>query len=230
MRPPGKSGSYRNPDARSSGTVTVEDGKMRFVLIAAIAASFLSQSAGARLAGNDAFTFRYEAFFSGFRIAEATTTLEWKDDRYAMQLHALSAGVLEWFITFDQLASSGGRLDHEVKAERHRNHNRSRDNWIDLRFRENTVEIVDANPDPASEEGRPAVPPELLIGALDPLSAALALGMSTRAADSCDSEVPVYDGRRRYDTILEHQRRETYRGPAGPAETLVCRFRFERRA
>jgi hypothetical protein len=116
----------------------------------------------------------------------------------------------------------------QPQAEHHRNHNRSAGNWVDMRFTETSVEILDAHPDPAADDKRPPVPPELLRGVLDPLSGMLAAGFSLQTADRCENSVPVYDGRRRYDTVLNHERRETYEGPTGPAPALVCRFHFER--
>lgn len=174
------------------------------------------------------YEFRYEAYFTGLLVAEAKTTLAVGGGRYDIEVHALSSGILDWFITFDQLATSAGRLTTAPQVERHRNHNRARDNWIDLRFASGSVEILDANPDPKTDKERQQVPAALLKGAMDPLSGMLTAGFSAASADQCKTVVPVYDGRRRYDTVLEDQRQETYTGPSGPASTLVCSFRFER--
>lgn len=174
------------------------------------------------------YEFRYEAYYTGLLVAEAKTTLAVRESRYSIEVHALSSGILEWFVTFDQLATSSGRLNAAPQAERHRNHNRSRGNWIDLRFADGSIEILDANPAPNTEEGRPPVPAALLEGATDPLSGMLAAGFGAVSADQCKSVVAVYDGRRRYNTVLEDRRREIYAGPAGLAPALVCGFRFER--
>ena len=174
------------------------------------------------------YEFRYEAYYTGLLIAEAKTTLAVGGGRYDIEVHALSSGILDWFITFDQLATSAGSLGGAPQAERHRNHNRARDNWIDLRFTGGAIEILDANPDPKTEEDRPPVPAELLEGATDPLSGMLAAGFGAVSTDQCKAVVPVYDGRRRYDTVLEDRRREVYTGPFGAAPALVCSFRFER--
>lgn len=174
------------------------------------------------------YEFRYEAYYTGLLIAEATTMLAVNEGRYAIEVHALSSGILDWFITFDQLATSTGRLAKAPQPERHRNHNRSRGNWIDLSFTGGSIEILDANPDPKKEKDRQPVPPALLEGAIDPLSGMLTAGFGAVSADQCKTVVAVYDGRRRYDTVLEDRRRETYAGPFGLAPALVCSFRFVR--
>lgn len=174
------------------------------------------------------YEFRYEAYYTGVLVAEAKTSLAVGGGRYDIEVHALSSGILDWFITFDQVATSAGRLTASPEPEHHRNHNRARDNWIDLRFENGSVEILDANPDPKTDEERQQVPAALLKGATDPLSGLLAAGFGAVSTDQCKTVVPVFDGRRRYDTVLEDRRRETYTGPSGPAPALVCSFRFER--
>ena len=177
------------------------------------------------------YQFLYEAYYSGFKIGEAAAQLQWADRRYTINVDARTAGVLGWFMEIDQRALSTGRLEPLPQAERHRNHNADGDNrnWIELAFSKDTVEVVAADPNPANEN-RSAVPPELLQDVLDPLSAALSLSLKASAADQCQASVPVFDGRRRYDAVLEQLGRETYTGPNGPQETLRCGFRFERRA
>jgi len=200
------------------------------LLISALAATVPAAAAAVAEPAVD-YRFAYEAYYSGFKIGEADSRLRWADSRYAVDLHARSAGVLGWIMEIDQRATSQGRLAPLPRAEHHRNHNADGDNrnWIELTFENGAARVVDADPDPAGED-RSAVPPDLLREALDPLSAALALGFQTGQAGRCEASVPVFDGRRRYDTVLDHLGEETYTGPAGPRQTLRCGFRFVRRA
>lgn len=175
------------------------------------------------------YRFVFEAYYSGFKIGEAAGRLQWSNDRYALDLSARTAGVLGWVMSIDQQASSNGHIDTLPTAEWHRNHNADGDNrnWIELAFTADDIQIVDAHPHPETETRSP-VPADMKRGALDPLSAVLALGVTVTEAGQCSGTVPVFDGRRRYDTVLDHVAREPYTGPAGPKDTLRCNFHFVR--
>lgn len=175
------------------------------------------------------YRFEFAAYYSGFKIGEATGRLQRGESQYALNVAARTAGVLGWMMSIDQQASSNGQLRDLPEAEWHRNHNMDGDNrnWIELAFTPEDIEIVDAHPHPDTETRSP-VPAEMKKGALDPLSAVLALGMTVTGPRQCNSTVPVFDGRRRYDAVVEHLGNETYTGPQGPRETLRCHFRFVR--
>lgn len=177
------------------------------------------------------YRFAFEAYFGGLLIAEADGKLAWADERYTMAFKAASAGMLDWVMKIDQTASSEGRLRDRPEAEHHRSDSDDGKKriWVELAFTPETVEIVDAKPHPKTEETRSPIPPEQLKGAVDPLTAVLALGLTASAQDKCEGKVAVFDGRRRYDTVLSDVGREDYKGPAGVRETLKCDFRFVRR-
>ena len=82
----------------------------------------------------------------------------------------------------------------------------------------------------AEEEGREPVPPALLAGALDPLSAVVGELARPGAAGACTGSVPVYDGRRRYDLTFRQAGRRMlgdsgYSAYAG--EAVVCEVGVE---
>src|SRR5690606_11794860 len=82
---------------------------------------------------------------------------------------------------------------------------------------------------PPRDRSREApVPPELRAGALDPLSAVMALSQAVGAGHGCDMTVPVFDGRRRYDMVVADlgQRQLSASGVAGyhgPAQLCSAR-------
>ncbi|MCA8929165.1 MAG: DUF3108 domain-containing protein [Alphaproteobacteria bacterium] len=203
---------------------------LRWLLALGLATLAFQAHAAAEAPSGD-YRFSYEAYYSGFKIGEADSHLQWGRSRYTLALHARTAGMLGWFMSIDQSASSEGRLAPLPRAEHHRNHNADGDNrnWVELAFTPDGARVVAADPDPATEARSP-VPAGLLKGVLDPLSAAFALSLKTSEAGRCQASVPVFDGRRRYDTVLEDRGRETYTGPAGPRETLRCAFHFVRLA
>lgn len=185
--------------------------------------------AGSKAGAQTDYRFEFSAYYSGFKIGEARGRLQSGGSEYALDVTARTAGVLGWMMNVNQRASSNGRLDGLPRAAWHRNHNEDGDNrnWIELAFTPEDIRIVDAQPHPDTETRSP-VSPQMKKGALDPLSAVLAIGIKVTDAKQCTGAVPVFDGRRRYDTVLEHLGSETYTGPLGPRETLRCQFRFVR--
>ncbi len=177
------------------------------------------------------YRFSFDGYFGGFKIGAGDGRLHWGGGLYAIDFKARTAGMLDWVMSIDQSAESSGRLAASPVAEHHRNHNADgkKQSWIELAFSPDTVRIVDAKPDPKTETTRSPIAPELLGGVVDPLTGVLWLGQIAAAADRCEGKVPVFDGRRRYDTVLTGAGREQYRGPAGVRDSLVCEFHFERR-
>ena len=84
---------------------------------------------------------------------------------------------------------------------------------------------------PPKQDGREPVTPEMTRGAVDPLSALLAALLKPDPATACSGRTPVFDGRRRYDTLpkvlgqanIEPRQAGAYRGPA-----LHCELYIER--
>mgnify|MGYP003626926166 CR=1 FL=1 len=178
------------------------------------------------------YRFGFNAYFGGFKVGEGNGELHWGDGRYAMDFKAQSAGALELLMKVDQTAFSNGRLDAKPQVERHRNQNfdGKKNNWIELAFTPETVDIVDAKPDPKTEKTRSPIPADMLRGVVDPMTAVLSLGLTATATDRCDATLPVFDGRRRYDAVFSQVGSEKYKGPAGVRDTLKCKFDFVRRA
>jgi hypothetical protein len=202
----------------------------RACVIAGLLASVLAAGDGAGAGEPENFAFGFEAYYSGLLVAKGESILHWSEGRYAVGFKARSAGILDWFVSFDEDAHAVGRIGKGITPERFRSRNKVKDRRMELRFTANEVTIVDARPDPATDEDATPVPAAMRVGSLDPLSAVLALGVRTGTTGQCNSVVPVYDGRRRYDTVLEPRDTVTYNGPLGQASTLVCNFRFIRRA
>jgi hypothetical protein len=178
------------------------------------------------------YRFQFDGYFGGLKIGTGVGRLLWGGGHYEVNFNARSAGVLDWVLSINQTAESDGKLAKTLIPAHHRNHNvdGKKQSWIELAFAQDRVRVVDAKPDPNTEKSRSPVPEDLMKGVVDPLTGALLLGQLAGAADRCDGQVPVFDGRRRYDTVLKEAGREAYAGPAGKRESLICEFRFVRRA
>jgi hypothetical protein len=194
------------------------------------AAAFAAATLGATAADARQYDFSFVGYYSGLRIAEANGSLDWGGGRYRLDIQARADGIVDWFTVIDHRTQSEGAIADKPLVERHyslsqRGRKRTE---MELAFSPDDIEIVTASPHPSTEE-RPPVPQSLRQGALDPLSAVLAIGVSTSEAKDCNSTEPVFDGRRRYDIVLENSRAVQYEGPAGARETYVCDFRFIRK-
>ncbi len=177
------------------------------------------------------YDFSFVGYYSGLRIGEATGSLHWGDERYSMDIRAKSDGIVNLFTVITHTIQSEGTIADQPVAKTH--YYLSRDGKkkteIELAFTPDDVEVVAASPDPLKENRSP-VPAEIRRGSLDPLSAVLALGMAANEQAGCDGTAPVFDGRRRYDVVLENGEKLQYSGPNGVREAFMCDFRFIKKA
>ena len=181
--------------------------------------------------------FTYEGFLGGVKIGVATANVAIAPDQYAAKLELETAGVAG--LVFDwrhaSLATGTPTADGEAPFEGlvYRNDNlwKGKNRFIEIAYRDRVAEIAAAEPHPVQDEGRPAVDEALRKDVLDPLSAIIALGQRIEQTGSCAASFAVFDGRRRYQMIVEDEgasevRKSRY-APFG-GETRVCSFVFER--
>jgi len=175
------------------------------------------------------YRFAFTGYFLNLKMAEAVGDLHWGEVRYRLAIRANARGLLDWFTEYAHESYSEGPRGPEpqVQRHRHRSSNGKEEKWLELAFDEGRARVVGAEPHPDAED-RPAIAPDLLRDAVDPLTAVLTAGLAMEAHDACDVRLPIYDGRRRYDMILEQGGRLDYGGPAGRLPALVCALRFER--
>ncbi len=201
-----------------------------------LGAGMLLIAAAAAPASAQQYQFGYKAFYSGLKIAEATARLHWTDGQYSLKIDAKSGGAVDWFVDIEHTTWSRGALDTSperqslgLQPKSHEYHSRDgkKRTSVALAFTPWTASIVKATPHPSTENRKP-VPDGLKVGVFDPLSGALALMRAATEQGECSGRVPVFDGRRRYDTVLENPQHEVRGGPRGKRPTLVCDFRFER--
>jgi len=197
-----------------------------FIALAAAATSLFAGLAEARQ-----YDFSFVGYYSGLRIAEAQGKLDWADGRYKLDLRAKSDGIVDWFTVITHSTRSEGTFAEAPLAEKHYylSTDGKKKTEIELAFKPGDIEIVAATPHPLKEKRSP-VPTEMKIGSFDPLSAVLALGMTANSKDGCNGTTPVFDGRRRYDLVLENSQTLQYKGPRGSRDTYMCSFRFIRKA
>jgi hypothetical protein len=151
-------------------------------------------------------TLGYEVYAGGLKGVEFDYRLELGEGRYRTDFTGEIVGAYGWLIDFSMTsgvegALAGGAPEPESYAMRSRwNDNPPR--AIDILWGEDRRARAEVAPVPG-EEAREPVPAELLVGAVDPLSAALSLSQTVAETGRCAGAAEVFDGRRRFDLIVE---------------------------
>lgn len=167
------------------------------------------------------FTYFYDVYLGGLRGGELRLTMDHDDSSYTADAEMASAGLAAWIFPGRAQAHAQGR-------------------WADaaptpLRFdaegafsgKRQAVAMAFAPGEPLRLEADPPLrvrgydaKPSSLEGALDPLSAAVALLAPARVDGVCGRTVSVFDSRRRFDLSLGAAERE--------GELIRCEGSFKR--
>lgn len=177
---------------------------------------------------------QYEAYFGGFHVASGRTEIQWTDDGYRATARARARGLLDWYAGWvGEAQSQGGFMDDGQPAPaRHSNEGFWRGNVRanELTYgADGTIALQQVSP-PDPNKLTP-IPEETIPGTIDPITAILTLSRALRDAYECAGELPVYDGRRRYDLTLEPVGRrvlEPNSYSVFSGEALECRVSVER--
>jgi Protein of unknown function (DUF3108) len=143
----------------------------------------------------------YAIYAGGFHVLDATIVLDLGREGYTVEVNAQTQGMLGTFFPWQTLARSDGRMNAgEAEPRTHRQTGtwRGKDRAVNLYYDGSGSVLAEVRPpdDPAERE---PVPPEMVPGTTDPLSAVLSVAGAVAVGRGCSETVPVFDGRRRYD-------------------------------
>ncbi len=184
--------------------------------------------------GGNGFRLSYDVYKSGFRALSLDFDVTLAGGRYRTDARLESAGLIGWMFDWRLDATSAGALQEQasIVPQHHRRANswRGKVRSVEIAYQAGTPAEVRAEP-PYSERPDRAVAPDLLPGAVDPMSAVTAIVLANATGPLCPPATAVYDGRRRYDAQLTPLGRTTlkasnYAAYAGEAEG--CQMRFQR--
>lgn len=172
----------------------------------------------------------YDVYASGLHVMSVTARVDLESAGYRIETDARTGGLIGSLFSWHNGARSEGRFGPAgLVPELHRSDGkwRGRPRRVVLDYGDEGSIAVEVEPD-AEEDKREPVPPELVRGTLDPLSAVLAVMKVVASNGSCTATVPVFDGRRRYDLEIRDVGVRTVQpkryGPfAGPAR--LCEIR-----
>lgn len=172
-------------------------------------------------AARQPFEATYEIFFGGLRAADVALSVDWEGDRYAARTHVRARGLAAALLSTDARATAAGNGTARPQPETFRAEGRFGRSHQTVEMTFGGASPLPMLADPPLRERSYDPSPQSLRGALDPLSAAVAGLMPRPAARACDTVLPIFDSRRRYDLVI---------GPAarGDDGTLVCEGRFVR--
>lgn len=180
------------------------------VVLAGVAAAGFAAPAAGQSAPN--LQLPVEFFLGGVQIGEAYFVSEPRGDGYRIDLTLETDGVVDWFFQ----AAMRSVVEGGVSGERFAPASWDLDVVSDEGDFVMRVDYVGDAPSEVSAEPpfdpRPwQIDPTAQSRTLDPLSAIL-MAMAPRDRDDlCDITLPIFDGRRRYDVVIDRVIRETDR-------------------
>ena len=188
--------------------------------------------ASAATRGVDLF---YKIYIGGFHVIDLDVDIGLAPTEYDVAARVKSVGMVGRMFPWWMKAYSRGEIsDSTVRpvSAGQQNNWRGKDRFIDLKFSDGVAEIDRIVPRPETDD-RDRVPLEMRKGAVDLTSAIIALIRGMEAGRPCEAQVPVFDGRRRYDLVVtpdggEKLRRSGYTPFVG--DTVNCRLSIDKKA
>ena len=172
----------------------------------------------------------YDVAFAGFSLGELQLDARFEGPSYKMKGEGKFSLFLVKTYKSGGTAASTGRLQNQgPEAASFTVNYESDDKKEERRISFKGGDVKDFSINPPKKPGKKRVPvtAQQLRDVLDPLSAAF-LHMQT-GASVCDDTMPVFDGRLRYDLVLQPKRTddlpsEAPRGLAGPVQVCAVKF------
>ncbi len=148
----------------------------------------------------------FESYLNGIQLAEANGTLYIKKDFYSFEFKAITSGITSIFINWGQKISVQGTIVNQELFPNTYISNDFRKNkkgHMSLVYIKNTPFIKSAKPDPRDDERR-KISKTQIVDTLDPVSAILSIGLFVNKQNKCNVTKPIFDGKRRYNIIVEY--------------------------
>ena len=179
----------------------------------------------------------YDVNLGGFTLGGGRLRANFTETDYDARISIRTAGLAEWlFNSTYENTSSGMRDGTDIFPSEYNSDFRGRrdDDYqvVRIGYDETTPFLIEADPSYGRRLERFPVTDEQRNNSYDPLNAALHLisGMPFTEEDPCGERIRVFDGRRRYDLVMEHIGYEDLRvrgGEVWDGQTLVCHLNYE---
>ena len=144
----------------------------------------------------------YAVHIGGIHTVDLKIDLALGADSYKVELSSEVQGLVRYLLPWSLRVASKGRVAGEslVPQSAHTESSwRGKRRWRTLEYKEGRPVVVSVEP----KRKTPPVPPGQLLGSVDVATAILTVARSVPSEKSCAVRVPVYDGRRRFDAVIE---------------------------
>ncbi|HEY7457788.1 MAG TPA: DUF3108 domain-containing protein [Xanthobacteraceae bacterium] len=204
----------------------------RLIVTIASLASALAAAETAFAGG--ALEARYSVSFTGVTIGQGALVAEVTDDAYSAAGSAAVAGLLKVVTPGKGTAAARGNfaggkvtpVSYSVSSE-----SRDRTEEVRLAGASGVIRDLLVLPVRSGPDDRVPITDTHRVGVVDPMSAALMPVSGSgdlTGPDACNRTIPIYDGRQRYDLVLNYERTEMVKdvkGYAGPAARCRVDYR-----
>jgi len=175
-------------------------------------------------------TVQYAGSVMIFQVANIVISSTFHEETYQASARFTAAGLAALFTDADiEAGVSGYREGPRLQPWRysHLNHASSKNRIVGIDFPEG-VATPDINP-PFGNMGEPPASAEERLGAADPLSALLSVGLGSVADENgrCAGTLPIFDGRARYNLRFEYGGEDRIRTRAWRGDAQVCHAYYE---
>jgi hypothetical protein len=191
---------------------------------------FLAWS-GPSLAASRSIDLKYQVYVGGFEAGEVGFQIEHSNDTYHVKGEIRTKGVVDVLIRFRSSSFSKGRIiDDHVVPLRHEAHNmwRGDPRSVVMDYSDKGPRKVVVAPLPEDDDRLP-VEEGMKIKTVDALSAALVTSLSAMSeTNRCNTSVPIFDGRRRYNIHVRGEVDQVVKGPVYSGPAYRCRLEIER--
>ncbi|MFO1187819.1 MAG: DUF3108 domain-containing protein [Alphaproteobacteria bacterium] len=190
----------------------------------AIAAGLCGPASALASEGPVRLSATYEITLAGLPAATEEIEAVFEKDAYDIRANTRTVGALDLLVHFRSAArTQGAFVGGEPRPASHDAENRWRgkDRHVHLKYLTRGIE-ADVAPT-AEKDDRDPVPEGMIPGAFDPITAALRLMRGAESVPApCVLNVPVFDGRRRYDLASSDGGLQVLKGSPRP-DARVCR-------
>lgn len=147
---------------------------------------------------------RYEIYTGGFKALSIEARAVVSDHTYDVEAGLKTLGVIDWILRFTQKLEVRGRIGAATTPLLYLTDGTFFGNRRSTRLDYREDGRIEAVLHPAQDDDRPPVPDDMKLGSIDPISAFIALNRAAaETGRPCNGKVPVFDGRRRFNLVLE---------------------------
>ena len=174
----------------------------RRLLFALPALTLLSQPVSAVQRDVD---LMYKIYVGGFHVIDLDVDIGLNRTDYEFAAKVESVGMIGRMFPWWMKAYSRGEISDRTVTPviaGQWNNWRGKDRFIDLKFIDGVANIHRISPKPETDD-RDRVPIDMRTGVMDLTSAIILLIRNMDAGHPCQAQMPVFDGRRRYDLIAK---------------------------